>query len=129
MIPPLSAGSPDATHELARERWGRYLEDVSIELLNAEVSIEIAEPGEPSRVQARHLALQALAYDPRSDVFEVAGAHGGPHGPSVLRHMVDHPRRIAVDSPGPITPTTMWVDDAEGRRTVVRIMRPGQFTG
>src|SRR5947209_5048305 len=96
--------------ELAPEAWAEYLDAVSKELLNADVSIEIIEGTEPALVEARSLALQAVAYDRRDDVFEVAAARGGPRLPSVLRHMVDHPARIAVDSWTLLAPMTIAVD-------------------
>jgi hypothetical protein len=50
----------DSGRELARETWGKYLDKVTGELLNSEVSIEIVggSPGRP--LEADHLALQAL---------------------------------------------------------------------
>ena len=49
--------------------------------------------------------------------------------PSVVRHFVDRPCRIAVDSPVSITPTTIAVDDEDGVRTLVTIKRPADFSG
>jgi hypothetical protein len=62
------------------------------------VSIEVIVSPGPPEVEASPLALQALVYDRRDDLFEIAAARGGPHLPSVLRHLVDHPARIAVNS-------------------------------
>jgi Family of unknown function (DUF5335) len=119
----------DAGRELAPETWSRYLDEVSVELFNAEVSIEIVGPGGASWPEAERLALQALAYDRRDDVFEVAAARGTAHLPSVVRHVVDHPARIAVDSPNAMAPTTITVDDRKGIRTVVSVSRPADFSG
>ncbi len=118
-----------ATRELAREGWSEYLDAVSRELLNTPVSIEIVPAVGSSGVEAAHLALHALTYDQRSDVFEVAVARGGPRLPSVLRHLVDHPVRISVDSPALLAPLTIAVDGGDGVRTVVRIERDGEFAG
>jgi Family of unknown function (DUF5335) len=112
-----------------RETWGKYLDEVTGELLNSEVSIEIVRGPPGRRLEADHLALQALSYDRRDDVFEVAGARGTAHLPSVVRHLVDHPERIAVDSPASVVPTRIIVDDRDGVRTVVRITRPAAFAG
>jgi len=62
----------DQVRELAQEGWGEYLDALSKELLNAEVSIEIVGKRAPPVVQTEHAALQALRYDRRSDVLEVA---------------------------------------------------------
>jgi hypothetical protein len=117
----------DATYELAHDRWSNYFDQLSTELFNVEVSIEIIGASGPSQVEASGLALQTLAYDPRGDVFEVAGARGAAYVPSVVRHLVDHPARIAVDSPVVMPPTTIAVDGGDGVRTVVRIERPADF--
>ena len=115
--------------ELAYETWAEYLDAVSKELLNADVSIEIIEGAEPALVEARSLALQAVGYDRRDDVFEIAAARGGPRLPSVLRHVVDHPARIAVDSWTLLAPMTISVDDRDGVRTVVKIAASPAFSG
>jgi len=118
-----------ATRQLAHEAWSEYLDAVSKELLNAPVSIEIiATPGPPV-VEAAHMALQTLTYDHRDDVFEVAAARGAPHLPGVLRHMVDHPALIEVDSHTLLAPMTIAVEDQDGVRTVITIERDGEFTG
>lgn len=113
---------------MAREHWSDYLDAMSGELLNELVSIEIDAATAPL-VEADRLALQTLTYDRRNDVFEVAAARGAPHIPSVLRHLVDHPTRIAVDGPTSLPPTKIVVDAADGVRTVITIGRMPAFTG
>lgn len=118
-----------ATHKLEHEGWAEYLDALSRELLNAPVSIVVVTvPGSPM-VEAQHMALQALAYDRRDDVFEVTAARGGPNLPSVLRHMVDHPVEIAVDNHTMLAPMTIAVEDQDGVRTVISIERDAEFTG
>lgn len=118
-----------ATRQLARESWSDYLEDVTSGLLNRPVSIEIIEPSSAPAIEAQRMALQLLNYDRRDDVFEVAAARGSSGLPSVLRHMVEHPTRIEVDSPGSMTPTMITVTAADGVLTVVRISEEGAFAG
>jgi Family of unknown function (DUF5335) len=79
-------------------------------------------------MQAEHLALQALTYDWRDDVFEVAVARGGPRLPAVLRHVVDHPERVVVDSQTVIAPITIAVDARDGVRTVIKIEDEAEIT-
>lgn len=118
-----------ANRELAREGWAEYLDAVSRELLNTPVSIEIIAESERPVVQAERLALQLVTYDHRNDVFEVAVARGGAGLPSVLRHLVDRPARIQVDSPTLLAPLTIAIDGSDGARTVVRIEREADFSG
>jgi hypothetical protein len=119
----------EPTRELAHETWSEYLDAVSKELLNAQVSIEIIAEPDPPMFEAGRMALQAVAYDRRDDVFEVAAARGGPQLPSVLRHMVDHPERVLVDSRTLLAPMTIAVDGRDGVRTVIRIEREAEPTG
>ncbi len=121
--------------ELAPEAWSEYLDALSVEMLNAQVSIEIIPRPGKSMIEAGRLALQALTYDHRDDVFEVAAARGGVGGaggtgsPSTLRHLVDHPARIEVDSPVLLAPMTIAVDGSDGVRTVIRIAREPEYSG
>ncbi len=119
----------EPSHELLPETWSEYFDAASKELLNAPVSIEIVAAPAPPMVEARHLALQALAYDRRDDVFEVAVARGGPRLPSVLRHMVDHPARVEVDNRTMLAPMTIAVEGRDGVLTVIRIEREPDFSG
>ncbi len=118
----------EAMRELAPEAWSEYLDAVSKELPGAEVSIEIVSAPDEIQVAARRLALLAVGYDYRDDVFEVAAAApGGPTLPSTLRHFVDHPKRIVTDSWTLLAPMMIAVDGRDGVRTVVRIVRDGNL--
>ena len=118
-----------AIRELPRDRWADYLQDVTGEMRNVAVVIEITEPDSGPAIEAHRMALQALVYDRHDDVFEVAAARGGPHLPAVLRHLVDHPTRIEVDSLAAFDPTLISVTAQDGARTVVRIVREAAFSG
>ena len=109
------------TREIQQEQWSEYFDWLSKELLHAQVSISIVAPREPEKVQAGGLSLLALAYDGREDVFELAATRGGPHPPSTLRHMVNHPERVSVDSEVMLAPITIEVDARDGVRTVIKI--------
>jgi len=109
------------TRELASETWAEYFDALGRELLHAPTSIEVGDPSGPACVEVTHLALHALTYDHRDDVFEVAVARGGPHLPGVLRHLVDHPARVVVDNHTMLAPMTIAVDGPDGIRTTIRI--------
>jgi len=109
------------TRELASETWAEYFDALSRELLHAPTSIEVVGPSGPASIEAKHLALHALTYDHRDDVFEVVVARGGPHLPAVLRHLVDHPARVEVDNHTMLAPMTIAVDGRDGVRTMIRI--------
>ncbi|HUO72494.1 MAG TPA: DUF5335 family protein [Solirubrobacteraceae bacterium] len=117
-----------ALRELARETWSQYFDALSKELLHAPVSIEIEGPDEPM-VAVSRMALLALAYDRRGDVFEVSAARGGPHTPSVLRHLIDRPARVSVDSQTILAPRMIAVDGSDNVRTIIRIAAEGAISG
>jgi hypothetical protein len=62
-------------------------------------------------------------------VFEVALARSGPQLPAVLRHLVDHPARVAVDNRTMLAPMTIAVDGRDGLRTRIRIERDPDVSG
>lgn len=119
----------EATRELAHEAWSEYFDALSKELLNAPVSVQIIAATRPPVVQASHLALLTLTYDRRDDVFEIAVARGGPHLPGVLRHLVNHPERVSVDSQTMLAPMTIAVDGPDDVRTLITIEREPEITG
>jgi len=112
-----------ATRELASETWAEYFDALGRELLHAPTSIEVGDPAGAANVEVKCLALHALTYDGRDDVFEVAVARGGSHLPAVLRHVVEHPARVAVDSHTMLPPMTIAVYGRDGMRTTIRIER------
>lgn len=119
----------EPTRELPHESWAEYLQEVTLELRNRPVTVEVTTPSHKPAVEASRMALQTLMYDRRDDVFEVSAAHGGPRLPTVLRHLVDHPVRIEVNGPPAITPNVISVVDDAGVETVVRIGSEIAFTG
>lgn len=113
----------NGVRELPTEEWSEYLEALNRELLHAPVSIEVTEESGPTMLGAEHLALATLLYDHRDDVFEVAVTSGDPQVGGVLRHLVDHPSRVAVDTQTMLAPMTISVDGRDGARTVIRVRR------
>ncbi len=113
----------DYSRELANETWSEYFDAVNTEMPGAEVSIEISPRPGRSMVEAGRLALQTLTYDRLGNVIEVSLARGGPRVPSVLRHIVDRPARVEVDTPVLLAPMTIAVHGSDGARTLIRIAR------
>lgn len=116
-----------ATRALVREAWSEYLDAVSAELVNAPVSIEVTGDPEPPVLEAHRVALQALGYDDRDDVFEVALARDGADMRGVLHRLIDHPRRIETDSDTLLAPMTIAVDGQDGLRMVITIDSEPEF--
>jgi hypothetical protein len=124
----LEVNGMQARRALARDAWSEYLDAVSAELVNAPVSIEVIGDQGPPMLEARRLALRALAYDDRDDVFELEVARDGGHVPGVFHRLVDHPRRIETDSHTLLAPMTIGVDGQDGLRMVITIESAPEFT-
>ena len=117
------------TRELPRHRWAPELDEITAERRLASTVVEVHDAGRPAASKERGVLLHALAYDARDDVFEVAVARPRPGGEDVLRHVVDHPSRVLVDSREGILPRAIAVDDDAGNRTLVRLVDDAPFTG
>jgi hypothetical protein len=115
--------------EVPRERWGDELEAVAAELVDARTIIEVQGADLGAQTEERGLLLRTLAYDPRDDVIEVAVARPRPGGEDVLRHLVDRPTRLLVDSREGILPRAIAVDDGDGTRTLVQVVDDAPFGG
>jgi hypothetical protein len=74
------------------------------------------------------MALHAISYDHRSDTIAVSAACNGEQVPTVLRHLVDHPARVAVDNWTLLAPMTITVDGRDGARMMIRIERETEPT-
>ena len=110
----------ETTRDLAPDLWSEYFDALSKELMNAPVSIEIVDASGPPTIEASHLDLRVLSYDRRDDMFEVAVARRSGHLP-LLRHLVDKPERVTVDSCTMLAPLTITVYRRDGVRTLIRI--------
>ena len=123
----LEVSGMQATRALVREAWSEYLDAVTAELVNAPVSIEVTGDPEPPLLEAHRVALQALGYDDRDDVFEIAVARDGADIRGVLHRLIDHPRRIETDSHTLLAPMTIAVDGQDGLRMVITIDSEPEF--
>lgn len=109
------------TTEVHPTDWSGFFERLMAELPTMWVTIEIDAPAIGHQVEARDLVLEGLNYDRHDDVFEVAAFHPGPTSRAVVRHMIERPARINVDSPAGILPTAIEIESRDGIRTLVRL--------
>ena len=116
----------ETAHEVSHEIWDEYLDAVNRELLDSQVSIEFDGSREVADTQP--LAFRSLTYDRRGDVIELSLATGAGASPHLVRHVVLHPQRVAVDSQTMLAPMTIALDGGDGRRTLVRFEREPQPT-
>ena len=62
----------------------------------------------------QRLPLQAIGYDPKDSVLEVAVGGRGLRFPVLLRHFISDPQAISVEESGPLSPMAILVTDASG---------------
>ena len=109
------------THELARDAWSPYFDELSRHLGTVEATVEVAGRDLGAQVAAERLVLRGITYDHKDDVLVIALDRGGTDGH--FEHLVERPQRIYVAT-GEGTEVTVDVEDGEGHQTLVRLERP-----
>lgn len=112
-----------STEVLKPERWKAYFDAVAPTLDGMLATIEETSPSLGAQVHAEEMPLQALGYDPRDRVLEIAVGGSTAGDPIVLRHLVSTPQRIQVRTGDDLAPSAIVVDGADGTRTLVRLSR------
>jgi len=103
------------TRKLEKKMWRTFFDRMSKVLDARQAEIEVAALPLGAQVQARHLPLLGVVYDPKSDAIEVA-LQG-------LDHLIRKPREIYVDND--ITGlAALEIVDGEGVKQIVRFREP-----
>jgi hypothetical protein len=100
-----------ALRRLTKAEWRPYCDHISRQLADgqrAEVEVVALDLGD--RFEARWIPLLGLAYDPKSDVFEIA-LEG-------VDHLIEHPREVLVETTRRGIVAIEVVDAQDGRQTV-----------
>lgn len=101
--------------------WRDFLEQLTREHEDDEVTIEVLSPDFGDQEEAERLAFSYLEYDNKDDVVIVAvGGRDGRY--PLLRHMIWHPRKILVDPPLPAAARAVEVEDGDGTHTIVTLI-------
>lgn len=109
--------------EVATAEWRKFFERLSDDLGGHDVTIEILTEEYGDQYEAEKLPLDFLGYDNKDDVFIVAVGGRDRRYPA-LRHIVNHPKRIMVDTVSPNEPRAIDVEVADGSRTIITFHRP-----
>jgi hypothetical protein len=109
------------TRELDGASWAGYFDSLTQSREGLLVTIELMseELGDQSDVE--RMPLQAISYDPRDDVLEVAVGGRGVRYPIVLRHFISNPKTISVEEDGEPSPIAILVTDPSGVRTLIQL--------
>ncbi len=109
------------THDMPRESWRSFLDELTAVLGGGHATIEVADPAAGDQVEAIALPFAYLEYDPRDDDVIVAVGRRDSGLPVVFRHVVHHPDRIAADADDPALVRRVAVHDRYGGVTVVHL--------
>lgn len=108
------------TPELEKKRWREYFDSLAHSLQGLLVSIEVMSEQIGDQTDVERIPLQGISYDPKDDVLEVAVGGRDSRYPVVLRHFIDAPSMIRVQD-GAVRPHTIFVEDASGTKTLIRL--------
>ena len=103
---------------LPKSKWKAYFDHLSKHLIGERAEVEVAGLKSGDHIEARWVPLIGITYESEADVLEIALEH--------LDHLIHRPRDIVVtDSPEGLE--SMEVVDSEGRKQVVKLMKPLRY--
>jgi hypothetical protein len=117
-----------ADRVVSRSDWSAFFDGVMTEVRDLPVTVEIRRRGRISRTAA-HGVLNALLYDERGDVVEIAVQAPTPGRIAVMRHLITNPVHVTTDAAIGLLPATVMVQDAGGDVTRVRLEPSPAFSG
>jgi Family of unknown function (DUF5335) len=112
------------TQELDAERWVEYFDSLAPSIDGLLVTIEVMSEQLGDQLDVERLPLQAIGYDPKDNVLEVAVGGRGVRYPILLRHFISSPQTVSVEESSPLSPRAILVTDASGVRTLIRLFEP-----
>ena len=114
----------EPTDDLPRAGWQANLDDLTRQHEGHEVTIELLDRELGDEEEVARLPLSSIGFDPKDDVVIVAVGGRDGRFPVVLRHMVENPQRIVVDSHADDGRVALDVVDGDGDHTIVTIWPP-----
>jgi hypothetical protein len=115
------------TRELERTSWASYFDSIASSIQGMLVTVELMGEQLGDQTDVERLPVQAIGYDPKDDVVEVAVGGRGTRYPVVLRHFISSPTAISVEEAQEPRPSAILVTDAGGVRTLIRLIEPGML--
>ena len=115
------------TRELERASWPAYFDSIASSIEGMLVTVELMGEQLGDQTDIERLPVQAISYDPRDDVLEVAVGGRGTRYPVVLRHFISNPTAISVEESPEGRPSAILVTDPGGVRTLIRLFEPGML--
>jgi hypothetical protein len=109
--------------ELAAAGWSDSLELLTKEHEGQDVTIEVVSVDFGDQLEAEKIPFSYVEYDHHDDVVIVAVGGTNSRYPVVLRHFIEHPRRIFITSSVPNASLALDVEAVDGSKTVVTFHR------
>ena len=103
------------TRELPREEWAELLEQISRHGAGRGVMVEVDALAIGAQMEAEHVALLGLSYDPKGDAVQVILPG--------LEHQIEKPVSIYVAYDG-VAVTALEIVGADGAHHIVRPEKP-----
>lgn len=109
--------------------WRELFDGLTKEYEGSEVTIEVLSEDFGDDYEAERLPLAYLEYDPKDDMFVVGvGGRDGRY-PVILRHFVEHPKSIVLDTEYPDGLLVLEVIGGDDSRTLVSVYRSAATAG
>jgi hypothetical protein len=106
--------------KLEKTEWQPFLDRVSKGLIGKLAEIEVASAKLGAQIEAEWVPLIGLAYDPKSDIVEIA-VQG-------LDHMIRRPQELYVEEEAGRL-ISLEVIDSEGTRQIMKLKDPLMLAG
>jgi hypothetical protein len=111
------------THELQRETWRPYFDEMSRMLGATQATVEVVGLDIGDQIEAERLLMTGITYDDKDDIVVIGlDAPGGDR--EDLQRIVDHPVKIFIATGEPGADAVLDIEDAEHHRTIVTLEHP-----
>ncbi|HEY3843263.1 MAG TPA: DUF5335 family protein [Acidimicrobiales bacterium] len=111
----------NVNEELQRSTWQGALESLSKEHQGDVVTIEVTTLDFGDQFEAEQLPLAYIEYDPHDDAASVGVGGRDGRFPVVLRHVIEHPASIVVDTEATEGATALQIADPDGTTTIITL--------
>ncbi|GAB2652971.1 DUF5335 family protein [Kribbella swartbergensis] len=106
-----------AGQQIDRRHWESELDYLTHQHEGDYVTIEVLDPALGEQLEVERLPFAYLAYDRKADTVVIAVGGATSRFPVVLRHLIDEPAKILVDTTA--QPPTLLITDTDQTTTQV----------
>jgi hypothetical protein len=111
----------EASREIPKAEWETVLNQVTNAHQGEYVTLELLSEDFGDEYEAEQIPFAYIEYDPKDDQINVGVGGRDTRIPVVLRHAVDRPQKLLVDSIDPDIPLAVEIVGADDSRTLVTL--------